>query len=62
VWSFDLDLQLDDRPMTKSFDRAKVVCGFRGIDTFKMTEFGAIGSNFLEISVDSADFSRKMDS
>jgi len=48
--------------MTKSFDRAKVVCGFRGIDTFKMTEFGAIGSNFLEISVDSADFSRKMDS
>jgi hypothetical protein len=57
---FDLNLQLEDWPMTKSFGFAEVVRGFRGIDTFKMTEFEATGLIFLENSVDSADFSRKM--
>jgi len=53
---------LDDWSLTKSFGRAEVVRGFRGIDTFEMTEIGTLGLIFIENSVDSAEFSRKMDS
>jgi len=48
--------------MTRSFGLVEVLRGFRGIDTFKMTEIGTIGLIFIENSVDSAEFSRKMDS
>jgi len=47
--------------MAEAFGRAEVVRGFRGIDPFRMTGFGATGSFFLEFSVDGAEFSRKMD-
>jgi hypothetical protein len=59
-WCFDRNLQVGDWPMTETFGRAEMVRRFRGIDPFKPTDFGVTGSIFLEISVDSAEFSRKM--
>jgi hypothetical protein len=59
-WSFGLNLQVGDWPMTETFSRAEMLRRFRGIDPFKTTDFGVTGSIFLEISVDSTEFSRKM--
>jgi hypothetical protein len=48
--------------MTETFARAEVVRGFIGIDQFKTAGFEAAEPIFLEISVDTAEFSRKMNS
>jgi hypothetical protein len=59
-WSFDLNLQFQEWPMTETFARAEMIRGFMGIDPFKMARFGATESIFLEISVDNTEFYRKI--